>query len=86
MQTEQWECTPKGDMTSPMVAIKSVFITATSEPTEIKVVALVSLQGAFLHATNDEEATMKLQGRLAELIMAAVPQIHWKYITKNKPR
>ena len=62
----------KQESTSPTVATESVFITAVVAAHEERDVACYDIPGAFLHADSDEDITMVLKGRLAELKLLTV--------------
>ncbi len=69
----------KQDTTLPTVATESVFIIAL-----VRVVACFDIPGAFLHADVDEDITMVLKGRLAELMVQVAPNLYRKYITVDR--
>jgi hypothetical protein len=74
----------KQETVLPTVAMESVFITAVLDTHEGRSVACVGIPGAFLHANVDEDITMVLKGRLAELMVQIAPNLYRKYITVNK--
>ncbi len=74
----------KQDTTSLTVAMESVFITAVIDTHEGRDVACFDIPGAFLHADVDKDITMVLEGRLAELMVQVVPNLHRKYITVDR--
>jgi hypothetical protein len=74
----------KQESTSPTVATKSVFITAVIDAHEGRDVACFDIPGAFLHAESDEDITMVLKGRLAELMVQVAPNLYRKYITIDR--
>ncbi len=74
----------KQDTTLPTVATESVFITAVIDAHEGRGVACFDILGAFLHADVDEDITMVLKGRLAELMVQVAPNLYRKYITVDK--
>jgi hypothetical protein len=74
----------KQETTLPTVATESVFITAVIDMHEGHDVACFDIPGAFLHANVDEDITMVLKGRLAELMVQVAPNLYRKYITVNK--
>jgi hypothetical protein len=74
----------KQDTTSPTVATESVFLTAVIEAHEGRDVGCFDIPGAFLHADCDENITMILKGRLAELMVQVAPNLYRKYITVDK--
>jgi hypothetical protein len=47
-------------------------------------VGCFDIPGAFLHADCNEDITMVLKGRLAELMVQVAPNIYRKYITVDK--
>jgi len=72
----------KHDTTLPTMAMESVFITAIIHAH--KDVACFDIPGAFLHADINEDITMVLKGRLAELMVQVVPNLYSKYITVDR--
>ena len=80
---KQCETTAEEDAASPTVSIESLFITCAIEASEGRDVAVIDLPGAFLHADCDDHVVMRFQGRLAELMVLAAPQIYWKYVTMD---
>jgi hypothetical protein len=74
----------KQDTTSPTVATESVFITAVIDAHEGRNVACFDIPGAFLHADVDEDITMVLKGRLAELMVQVESNLYKKYITVDR--
>jgi hypothetical protein len=52
-----------------------VFITAVINTQEGHVVACFDITGVFLHTNVDEDITMVLKGRLAELMVQVVPNL-----------
>ncbi len=76
-----WE---KQDTTSPTMATESVFITAVIDAHEGCNVACFDIPGAFLHADVDEDITMVLKGRLAELMVQVAPNLYRKYIAVDR--
>ena len=74
----------KQESTSPTVATESVFITAVVDAHEEQDVACYDIPGAFLHADSDEDITMILKGRLAELMVQVAPNLYRKYISVDR--
>jgi hypothetical protein len=72
-----------GEVTSPIVSLTVVLMTATIDAYEERDVAIVDVPGAFLSANMDEEFLMTIHGRLAELMAKAATNIYRKYITIN---
>ena len=63
---------------------ESIFITSVIDGKENREFAVVALQGAFLHANNDQNIIMFMRGRLAELMMMIASQTYRKYVTIEK--
>ncbi len=63
---------------------ESVFITAVINAHEGRNVACFDIPGAFLHADVNEDITMVLKGRLAELMVQVAPNLYRKYITFDR--
>jgi hypothetical protein len=59
----------KQETTSPTVSNQSVFLTLVVDAHEKRDVACSDIPGAFLHAYSNEDITMVLKGRLAELMV-----------------
>ena len=74
----------KQDITSPTVATESVFITAVIDVHEGREIACFDIPGVFLCADVNEEVTMVLKGRLAELMVQVAPNLYRKYITVDR--
>jgi hypothetical protein len=77
---KQREGSTKSDATSPTVALESVLITATIDAHKGREVAIVDVPGAYLTAEMDEDVSMCIRGRLAELMVNTAPEIYSKYI------
>jgi hypothetical protein len=69
------------DAASPTVSIESIFMSCAIDASEGRDVAIIDLPGAFLHADCTDHVIMRFQGRLAELMVLAAPQIYRKYVT-----
>jgi hypothetical protein len=74
----------KQDTTLPTVATELVYITAVIDAHEGRDVACFNNLGAFLHTDVDEDITMVLKGRLAEMMVQVVPNLYRKYITVDR--
>jgi hypothetical protein len=74
----------KQDTTTPTVAMESVFITAVIDVHKGRNVACFAIPGAFLHTDIEEDITMVLKGRLAELMVQVAPNLYRKYITVDR--
>ena len=64
--------------------MESVFNTVVIDAHEGRDVACFDIPGAFLHADVDEDITMVLKGRLAELMVQVAPNLCRKYITVDR--
>jgi hypothetical protein len=74
----------KQESTLPIVATKSVFITAVVNAHEGRNVACIDIPSAFLHADFDEDITMVLKGEMVELMVQVAPNLYRKCITVDK--
>ena len=73
----------KNNTALPMTTTESVFITRVIDALENRAVAILDLPGAFLHANNNEEIVMALEGPLAEMMAMVDPKLYRKHITTN---
>ena len=86
--TPQHAYIKKEDAASPTFATESVFITLVVDAHERCHVASFDVPTAFLHALTDEDVVMRLERRIAELMVKVDPSLYRKYITtsgKGKP-
>ena len=74
----------KQESTSPTVSTESVFLTAVIDAHERRDVGCYDIPCTFLHADSDENITMVLKGRLAELMVQVALNLYRKYITVDK--
>ncbi len=74
----------KQDMTSPTVSTGAVFIITVVNSYKGCDIACFNILGAFLHAYSDEDITMILKGRLAELMVQVTPNLYRKYISVDR--
>jgi hypothetical protein len=68
----------KQETTLPTVSTEAVFIAAVIDAHEERDVACFDILGAFLHPDSDEDITMILKGRLAELMVKVAPNLYRK--------
>ena len=68
----------------PTEATELVFITAVINAHKERDVACSDIPGEFLHADVDEDISMVLKGRLAELMVQVAPNLYRKYITVDR--
>jgi hypothetical protein len=81
---KQREYTKKEDASAPMVAIESVLLSCVIHAKESRDVATVDIPGAFLQADMVEMVHMKLQGKMAELMVKLDQNMYQKYVQIEK--
>ena len=64
-----------------MVAIESVMLSCVIDAKESRDVATVDIPGAFMLADMDDKVFMKLEGKMAELLVQLDPDQYAKYMT-----
>ena len=77
----------KTDATSPTAYLESVLLTTTIDAKEGGDVTIVDTPNAFVTTRiekKDDIATIRLRGKLAELMVATAPEIYKKYVTVNR--
>jgi hypothetical protein len=74
----------KEDASSPTVAIESVLLSCVIDTEEHRDVATVDIPGAFMQADMDELVHMKLEGKMAELLVKIEPKLYRKYVQIEK--
>ena len=76
----------KTDATSTTTALKSVLLTSTIDAKEGRDVAIIDIPNAFVTARIEDKndiVTVRLRGKLAELMVATSPEIYKKYVSVN---
>ncbi len=76
----------KQDTTLLMVATESVFITAIVNAYKGCNVACFDISGAFLHPDVEEDITIVLKGRLAELMVQVTPNLYRQSTSQSTGR
>eukprot|EP00978_Attheya_sp_CCMP212_P009274 scaffold21935_cov53-Attheya_sp.AAC.2 len=76
--------TTKEEASSPTVAIESVMLTSVIDAKENRDVAIVDIPGSFMQADMDELVHMKLEGKMAELLVRLDPKLYRKYVQVAK--
>ena len=68
-------------MSSPHMALDSVFITSATETAEGRWVAVMDIHGVYLSAGMDdkEETLIVLWGPMADLMVLAAPEVYPKF-------
>ena len=77
----------KTDATSPTAALDSVLITSTIDAKEGYDVDIIDIPNAFVTTRIEEKndiVTVRLRGKLAELMVATAPEIYKKYVSVNR--
>lgn len=72
--------TNKEDASSPTVAIEAVMLSCVIDAKERRDTATVDILGAFMQADMDELVHMRLDGKMAELLVQVDPDLYEKYI------
>jgi hypothetical protein len=75
--------TAKGDASSPTVAIEAVMLSCVIDAKEGRDVAIIDIPGAFMHADMDEIVHMRLDGKMAELLLRINPAMYKKFSTNE---
>jgi hypothetical protein len=77
---KQREYTNKEDASSPTVAIESVMLSCVIDAMEGRDVATVDIPGAFMQADMDDIVHMKLEGKMAELLVMIDPKLYRQHV------
>ena len=72
--------TSKEEASSPTVAIEAVMLSCVIDAMERRDVATVDIPGAFMQADMEDIVHMKLEGKMAELLVRIDPQLYRKHI------
>ena len=76
----------KEEASSPTVAIESVMLSRTIDAKESRDVAIIDIPGAFMQADMEGIVHMKLEGKMAELMVQIDPKLYRKYVQIEKGR
>jgi hypothetical protein len=71
--------TKKEDASSPTVSIEAVMLSCVIDAEEGRDVAIIDIPGAFMQVDMDELVHMRLDGRMAELLVRIDPSKYEKY-------
>ena len=77
----------KKNATSPTAALESVLLTSNIDAKEGRDLAIIDINNAFVTTRiedNNYIVTVRLRGKLAELIVATAPEIYKKYVSVNR--
>ncbi|KAI2500335.1 Reverse transcriptase (RNA-dependent DNA polymerase) [Fragilaria crotonensis] len=72
--------TTKEEASSPTVSIESVMLSCVIDAKERRDVATVDLPGAFMQADMEDTVHMKLEGKMAELLVKCDPKLYREYV------
>ena len=72
--------TAKEDASSPTVAIEGLMLSCVIDAKEYRNVATVDIPGAFMQADMDDTVHMKMEGKMAELLVRIDPKLYCNYV------
>ena len=72
--------TAKEDASSPTVAIESLMLSCVIDAEEGRDVGTVDIPGAFMQADMEDTVHMKMEGKMAELLVRIDPKLYRKYV------
>jgi hypothetical protein len=81
---KQREHIPKEDASSPTVAIEAVMLISVIDAKEGRDVATVDIPGAFMQVDQEGLVHMKMEGKMAELLVKLDPKLYRKYVQIEK--
>ena len=70
----------KSDGSSPTVLMDSIFLTGVVDAHEMRAIAILDIDNAFLHAEKYEKILILLRGKLAEMVFQVYPTMYRKYV------
>jgi Reverse transcriptase (RNA-dependent DNA polymerase) len=72
--------TAKEDASSPTVAIESLMLSCVIDAEEERDVTTVDIPGAFMQADMEDTVHMKMEGKMAELLVRIDPKLYRKFV------
>ena len=63
----------KDEVSSPTVSTEAALLSCVIDAHENRDLAIVDIPGAFLHVDNDQPLVMKMEGKVAELLVISAP-------------
>ncbi len=81
---KQWIYKTKEEASAPTVATESLMLSCVIDAKERRTVVTADIPGAFMQADMDELVHMKLQGKMAELLVILEPKLYQKYVQVEK--
>ena len=76
--------TMKQEASSPTVAIESLLLTCVIDVREHRDVAVVDIPGAFMQVDMDELIFMRVDGKMAEIMVRIDPQLYNKFVVEER--
>ena len=76
--------TTKQEASSPTVAIESLLLTCVIDAEEHRDVAVVDIPGAFMQVDMDELVFMRLDGKMAEIMVRIDPDLYSKFVVEER--
>ena len=77
---KQRKDTTKAEARSPTVAIESVMLSCVIDAHERRNICTVDLPGAFMQADMEDRVQMKLEGKMAKLLVSIDPKLYREYM------
>ena len=71
------------DASSPTVTTESIFITGIIDTTEHRCVGIVDIPWAFIQADDNDGIIMKIDGRMAEMLMEIDKGVYGSYLCQE---
>ena len=81
---KQRDTIDRTEVSSPTVAMESIFITSVIDAKECRDVATVDIPGAFMQADIDDLVHLRLDGPIVELLAQIEPQLYRKFIIAER--
>ena len=76
--------TDKADASAPTVSIESVLLSSVIDAKEGRDIAIIDIPGAFMQADMEDMVHMKLEGKMAELLVRLDPKLYREYVQIEK--
>ncbi len=76
----------KDEVALPTVVLESVFVTLAIDACEKRELVTIDIPRAFLHAENEDNVIMRINGTLAELMAKTDPKLYQKYLSDEKEK
>jgi len=76
----------KEENSAPTVSIEALMLSCVIDAMERRDVAIVDIPGAFMQANMDDFVQLKMEGRLAELLVKVDPKLYRKFLSVENGR